>query len=232
MSRSTGEPVRLAKPVTTSTTGRPSLIVSTPTTRSCSRASIAPPRVWRAIRNFDSITRPSPCPASPVTQRTDRTKISAPANPVIRLCRGARSRPTSRPRRHSEAVPNGISQSPLPASLTSVSPERGSGGQSPTAAQQTSPFRVKAKFEHVAHARLVLAKGLERNCTPCHGGTGAQFQARPKMPMCESCHDGKKAFDALGTQCFRCHQAPSGRSFCRCRCRQRHFSTPHIDRAK
>lgn len=77
-------------------------------------------------------------------------------------------------------------------------------------ASQTNLFRVKAKFEHVAHARLVTAKGLEPTCTPCHGGTGAQFQARPKMQTCESCHDGKKAFDALGTQCFRCHEAEAG----------------------
>ncbi len=80
----------------------------------------------------------------------------------------------------------------------------------PVDSQKTNLFRVKAKFQHVAHARLVVAKGLVHSCTPCHGGTGAQFQARPKMQMCESCHDGKKAFDALGTQCFRCHEAPPG----------------------
>lgn len=97
-----------------------------------------------------------------------------------------------------------------PNSNQVVSPERGSVGQSATAAPQTDLFRVKPKFEHAAHAQLVLAKGLERTCTPCHGGTGAQFQKRPKMQMCESCHDGKKAFDALGTQCFRCHEAPTG----------------------
>lgn len=96
-----------------------------------------------------------------------------------------------------------------PGSFTSVPPERGTVGQS-AAPQQTDLFRVKPKFEHIAHARLVSAKGLEPTCTPCHGGTGAQFQVRPKMQLCESCHDGKKAFDALGTQCFRCHEAKAG----------------------
>lgn len=89
-------------------------------------------------------------------------------------------------------------------------PEQGSPGPSLTGAPQTDLFRVKAKFDHIPHARLVKAQGLEANCTPCHGGTGAQFQVRPKMQMCESCHDGKKAFDALGTACFRCHEAPAG----------------------
>lgn len=102
-------------------------------------------------------------------------------------------------------------QPPLPPGSTlggSSEPSRVPQGL--TAAQQSGLFRVKAKFEHSAHARLVLAKGLEPTCTPCHGGTGAQFQARPTMQLCESCHNGKKAFDALGTQCFRCHEAPTG----------------------
>lgn len=97
-----------------------------------------------------------------------------------------------------------------PGQVTSGPPERGRVEQSPTAAQQSGLFRTKAKFEHAPHARLVQARGLEPTCTPCHGGTGAQFQARPKMQTCESCHDGKKAFDALGTQCSRCHEAPPG----------------------
>ena len=129
-------------------------------------------------------------------------------------------RPCHSPLSWSEVAPNQAAAStqrgragpdqPEPPPAPLGSPERGRGAQSPMAAQQTSLFRVKAKFEHVAHARLVLAKGLDRSCTPCHGGTGAQFQQRPNMQMCESCHDGKKAFDALGTQCFRCHQAPPG----------------------
>lgn len=88
--------------------------------------------------------------------------------------------------------------------------ERGNATRNATAGSDTGLFRVKSKFDHIPHARLVSAKGLEANCTPCHGGTGAQFQVRPRMQMCESCHDGKKAFDALGTQCFRCHEVPAG----------------------
>ncbi len=122
-------------------------------------------------------------------------------------------------RRHEDLGPCRACHTPL--LWSDVSPNRQAaarpqGGVEPgqpmraMALPQTDLFRVTAKFQHIPHARLVSAKGLEPNCTPCHGGTGPQFQARPKMQMCESCHDGKKAFDALGTQCFRCHEAPAG----------------------
>jgi hypothetical protein len=94
--------------------------------------------------------------------------------------------------------------------LTPGSPDTPGPTTSVSPAQPTDLFRVRSKFDHISHARLVKAKGRKANCTPCHGGTGAQFQARPQMRMCESCHDGDQAFDALGTQCSRCHAAPTG----------------------
>ncbi len=75
-------------------------------------------------------------------------------------------------------------------------------------AEQPSNFRVKSKFDHVTHERQVKARGMKPNCVSCHGGLS--FDKRPTMQACESCHDGKSAFDALGTQCDRCHQAPPG----------------------
>jgi hypothetical protein len=76
-----------------------------------------------------------------------------------------------------------------------------------TSAQATI-FRVKSKFEHTAHARLVTARGQKPTCNPCH--VGLDFRKRPTMESCEGCHDGKGAFDARGTQCARCHEAPRG----------------------
>ena len=76
--------------------------------------------------------------------------------------------------------------------------------------ERSSSFRVTAKFNHGAHAQTVSARGLKPTCAPCHGGGGINFQNRPAMQVCEGCHDGKKAFDALGTQCYRCHATPPG----------------------
>jgi hypothetical protein len=50
---------------------------------------------------------------------------------------------------------------------------------------------------------------MKPNCASCHVGLDFKKQ-RPAMQTCEGCHDGKSAFDALGTQCDRCHQAPPG----------------------
>ncbi len=75
-------------------------------------------------------------------------------------------------------------------------------------AEPPSIFRVKSRFNHVAHEWQVTARGLKPTCGSCH--VGLDFLKRPAMQTCEGCHDGTRAFDALGTQCDRCHEAPPG----------------------
>lgn len=72
-----------------------------------------------------------------------------------------------------------------------------------------SPFQVAQTFSHEKHR----GRGAEgSDCTGCHArmrvGPG-EAPARPEMVTCERCHDGKKAFSALGTQCRRCHTTES-----------------------
>jgi hypothetical protein len=80
----------------------------------------------------------------------------------------------------------------------------------PTPGERTTGnvYRVIAKFDHANHAKQVQAKGQKFTCGSCH--SSLDFIKRPPMQMCESCHNGKEAFDALGTQCDRCHTAPPG----------------------
>ncbi len=65
-------------------------------------------------------------------------------------------------------------------------------------------YRVKYSFSHAQHA----AVSKQDACARCHGNTAvAAGQTVPLPPMiaCESCHDGKQAFAALGTRCRSCH---------------------------
>lgn len=83
--------------------------------------------------------------------------------------------------------------------------ESGSSGQvSPVSV--ADPYSVR--FDHKAHAAKDRA-GNAKNCLGCHeGAKTATTKAvpSPSMKDCRSaCHDGSKAFDALGTNCTRCH---------------------------
>jgi c(7)-type cytochrome triheme protein len=62
-----------------------------------------------------------------------------------------------------------------------------------------SAFRVAA-FSHARHQQASKAA-----CTSCHATPEADGE-RPPMKQCESCHDGKNAFDARGNHCGRCHK--------------------------
>jgi hypothetical protein len=60
------------------------------------------------------------------------------------------------------------------------------------------PYRVT--FEHRTHAK--------EPCLTCHAGVAAakgDDLPPPPMTACEGCHDGQKAFAALGPTCRRCH---------------------------
>jgi len=68
-----------------------------------------------------------------------------------------------------------------------------------------SDFRTRDAFTHGKHAQV----SKQNDCARCHGDTAAPAGAPvplPKMIQCESCHDGKAAFHALGTGCRKCHQ--------------------------
>jgi hypothetical protein len=90
---------------------------------------------------------------------------------------------------------------PPPQTIEKPAPEN------PTA-EQPGMFRVTSRFNHASHAQQVMARGLKFTCGSCH--PGSDLHKRPAMQACESCHDGKTAFDALGTQCDRCHATPPG----------------------
>ena len=119
----------------------------------------------------------------------------------------------------------GCKQCHSPLSWKDVKPDHRTGAALPTgdkpvvenktpieqqaSTDTTGIFRVKSSFNHVTHERQVKARGLKPNCASCHVGTDF-IKQRPTMQACEACHDGKTAFDARGTQCDRCHQAPPG----------------------
>lgn len=68
------------------------------------------------------------------------------------------------------------------------------------------PYRLGA-FDHRAHHTA----SRQAACLGCHDkllGTGDAALPRPSMAACQSkCHDGQKAFAAVGTRCTTCHKA-------------------------
>ena len=73
-------------------------------------------------------------------------------------------------------------------------------------------YAVKGKFDHKAHAQATRVGTEGRACLTCHqnikDAKADHLIPMPTMQGCQqACHDGKTAFDALGTTCTRCHTA-------------------------
>ncbi len=72
-------------------------------------------------------------------------------------------------------------------------------------AAAADPYRLTA-FDHRAHH----ASSRQASCLGCHDkllGAGEAALPRPSMAGCQSrCHDGQKAFSAVGTRCTACHK--------------------------
>ncbi len=83
-------------------------------------------------------------------------------------------------------------------------------GQAVVAKRNANPFAVKGKFDHQAHAAVDRVGTAGRACLTCHENIkSAEADTTvplPTMQSCQkSCHDGKKAFNAIGTTCTKCH---------------------------
>ncbi len=79
-------------------------------------------------------------------------------------------------------------------------PAKGKSGPS------ADPFRL-AKFDHRKHH----GDSKQASCTGCHKTvSGAADLPRPAMANCMTCHDGAKAFSAVGTRCTSCHRSAGG----------------------
>jgi c(7)-type cytochrome triheme protein len=77
---------------------------------------------------------------------------------------------------------------------------------------EANRYSVAALFSHTGHGRKVTTPE-GRRCGVCHGNVLTATApprapvALPTMQQCaDSCHDGRKAFSAVGTTCYRCHQ--------------------------
>jgi c(7)-type cytochrome triheme protein len=69
--------------------------------------------------------------------------------------------------------------------------------------------RVRYAFWHKAHEK----DSRNKDCQACHANVrvgAGEAVPLPTMESCESCHNGKVAFDARGTQCRKCHLVPAG----------------------
>ena len=72
------------------------------------------------------------------------------------------------------------------------------------ASRERDLFRVDKAFSHRGHRRV----SPDDRCQTCHTNVAMEAGARVPLPMmiaCETCHEGHKAFSALGTDCRRCH---------------------------
>ncbi len=69
-----------------------------------------------------------------------------------------------------------------------------------------SDYRVSNLFTHASHAK----KTGKNECASCHVNAKVEKGVHtplPAMADCTSCHDGDQAFDAVGSQCRRCHES-------------------------
>lgn len=83
-------------------------------------------------------------------------------------------------------------------------------GQAVVATREANPYSVSDKFDHVAHAGIDRVGTAGRACLTCHENIKTSEADNsvplPTMQSCQmSCHDGKKAFNAIGTTCTKCH---------------------------
>jgi c(7)-type cytochrome triheme protein len=74
-----------------------------------------------------------------------------------------------------------------------------------TAPVAHDPYRLGG-FDHRAHHNI----SRQASCVGCHDkllGAGEAALPRPSMAGCQArCHDGQKAFSAVGTRCTSCHK--------------------------
>lgn len=82
--------------------------------------------------------------------------------------------------------------------------------KTPVAPKEANPYSVKGSFDHRAHAEIGRVDTAGKACLACHGNiTQAESDhviPLPTMQGCQkACHDGEKAFDAVGATCTRCH---------------------------
>lgn len=78
-------------------------------------------------------------------------------------------------------------------------------------AANNDPFRLTT-FDHRRHHAVATAG--QAPCATCHTAakiqSGASEFPRPEMKMCATaCHNGQRAFNAVGTKCTKCHQSGS-----------------------
>lgn len=100
--------------------------------------------------------------------------------------------------------PNGVRPSMTDCQSCHVQPRA-----KPAAPAQPDPYRLGG-FDHRAHHGVAR----QASCLGCHDkliGAGESALPRPSMAACQgACHDGKKAFSAVGTRCTSCHRQATG----------------------
>lgn len=95
-------------------------------------------------------------------------------------------------------------------------PESGPLGKNPVAKPRASTdYATSGAFDHEKHAREDRVGTKGRECLTCHDNINKAKDnyaiPMPTMQGCyKDCHDGKKAFNATGATCTRCHRGPRG----------------------
>jgi len=76
--------------------------------------------------------------------------------------------------------------------------------------KQRTAYSVAATFNHKRHAQNARVGTQGATCLTCHGNIkeakADTLVPMPTMAGCLSCHNGKQAFNALGTTCTQCHR--------------------------
>lgn len=74
-----------------------------------------------------------------------------------------------------------------------------------------NPYATTGAFDHVRHAAADRVGTSGKDCLVCHSNIATAANdddlPMPTMQGCyQKCHDGQKAFSAVGDTCTRCHQ--------------------------
>lgn len=86
------------------------------------------------------------------------------------------------------------------------------GAPAAAAARAPDPYAVGGAFSHQRHAAQRKVGAAGRECMACHANIASapdgEAVPMPTMRGClDGCHDGQKAFSAVGAACTRCHKA-------------------------
>jgi hypothetical protein len=121
-------------------------------------------------------------------------------------------KPPARPAPHTRCASCHTAADTAPAMTDCRSCHQAAFGPATSPHLVRGAFPIGARFSHRRHLSRITDP---RPCEGCHGGAAAapgDEVPAPTTTDCTGCHDGKRAFSTVSTDCARCHAQPTERT--------------------